>query len=59
MCAIDLQIVKQRNHMLPNWKLSVFYYHECSSRIGKVAGAVAVYVRFALGERCQDVPLKQ
>ena len=44
--------------MLPNWKHSVFYDHECGSKIGKVAAAVAVYVRFALGERHQDVPLK-
>ena len=58
MCAIDLQIEKQRNCMLPNWKHSVFYDHERSSRIGKVATAVVVYVRFALGERHQDVPLK-
>ena len=53
MCAIDLQIEKQRNCMLPNWTHSVFYDHEHSSKIGKVAAAVAVYVRFALGERCQ------
>ena len=37
--------------MLPNWKHSVFYDHECGSKIGKVAAAVGVYVRFALGER--------
>ena len=58
MCAIDLQIERQRNCMLPNWKHSIFYYHKCGSKIGKIAAAVAVYVRFALGERCQDVPLK-
>ena len=51
MCAIDLQIEKQRNHMLPNWKQSVFYDHEHGPRIDKVAAAVAVYVRFVLGER--------
>ena len=44
--------------MLPNWKHSVFYDHECGSKMGKVAAAVAAYVRFALDERCQDVPLK-
>ena len=43
MCAIDLQIEKLRNCMLPNWKHSVFYDHECCSKIGKVAAAVAVY----------------
>ena len=58
MCAIDLQIEKQRNRMLLNWKYSVFYDHEHGSKIGKVAAAVAVYVRFALGERHQDFPLK-
>ena len=44
--------------MLPNWKHSLFYNHEYGSKKGKVATAVAVYVRFALGERCQDVRLK-
>ena len=51
MCAIDLQIEKQRNCVLPNWKQSVFYGHEHGSKIGKVAAAVAVYVRIVLGER--------
>ena len=44
--------------MLPNWKHSVFYNHEPGSKIGKVAAAVAVYVRFAFGEMHQHVPLK-
>ena len=44
--------------MLPNWKHSIFYDHECGSKLGKIAAAVAVYVRFVLGERHRDVPLK-
>ena len=51
MCAIDLQIERQRNQMLPNWKHSIFHDHECGSKIGKIAAAVAVYVRFLLDER--------
>ena len=44
--------------MLPNWKHSIFYDHEHGSKIGKIAAAVAENVRFVLGERCRDVPLK-
>ena len=45
--------------MLPNWNHSIFYDHEHSYKICKIAAAVAAYGRFALGERHQDVPLKQ
>ena len=41
-------------------KLETFniYDHEHGSKIGKIAAEVAVYVRFVLGERRQNVPLK-
>ena len=45
--------------MLPNWKHSVFYDHERGSKIGKVAAAVAVHVRSVLGERHQDVQIRE
>ena len=38
--------------MLPNLRHSVFCDHECGSKVGKVAAAVAVHIRFALGEGC-------
>ena len=47
MCAIDLRLEKQKNHMLPNWKHSVFYDSKHGSKIGKVAATIAVYIRFA------------
>ena len=55
-CAIDLRIEKQRNHMLPNWKHPIFY-QERGSKVGKVAAAVAVYIRYVLGEGHKEVPL--
>ena len=42
--------------MLPNWKHPVFY-QERGSKVGKVATAVAVCIRYALGEGCREVPL--
>ena len=38
--------------MLPNWRHSVFYDHELGSKVGKIAIAVTVYIKFALGEGC-------
>ena len=42
--------------MLPNWKHPVFY-QERGSKVGKVAAAVAVYIRYALGEGRREVLL--
>ena len=57
MCAIDLRLEKHKNHMLPNWRHQIFYNSTKHVKIGKVAAAITVYLRFALGERPRDVPL--
>ena len=56
-CAIDLQLEKQKSHMLPSWRHSIFYHSSKCVKIGKVAAAITVYLRFALGERPREVPL--
>ena len=56
-CAIDLQLEKWKSHMLPSWRLSVFYHSSKHVKIGKVAAAITVYLRFALGEKPREVPL--
>ena len=57
MCAIDLRLEKHKNCMLPNWRHQIFYNSSKHVKIGKVATAITVYLRFALGERPRDVPL--
>ena len=57
MCAIDLSLEKHKNCMLPNWRHQIFYNSTKHVKIGKVAAAITVYLRFALGERPRDVPL--
>ena len=57
MCAIDLQLEKWKSRMLPSWRHSVFYHSSKCVKIGKVATAITVYLRFALGERPREVPL--
>ena len=56
-CAIDLQLEKQKNHMLPSWRHSIFYHSSKQVKIGKVAAAIKVYLRFTLGEKPREVPL--
>ena len=56
-CAIDLQLEKQKSHMLLSWRHSIFYHSSKRVKIGKVAAAITVYLRFALGERPREVPL--
>ena len=57
MCTIDFRLEKQKNCMLPNWRHQIFYNSTKCVKIGKVAAAITVYLRFALGERRRDVPL--
>ena len=57
MCTTDLKLEKQKYYMLPSWKHQVFYNSTKCVKIGKLTAAIAVYLRFALGERPRDVPL--
>ena len=57
MCTIDLRLEKCKNRMLPNWRHQIFYNITKHVKIGKVAAAITVYLRSALGERPRDVPL--
>ena len=43
--------------MLLNWKNQVFYDMKRGVKIGKIMVAVSVYLRFAMGEGCHEVPL--
>ena len=43
--------------MLPSWRYSIFYHSSKQVKIGKVAAAIKVYLRFALGEKPREVPL--
>ena len=56
-CAIDLQLEKWKNCMLPSWRHSIFYHSSKRVKIGKVVAAITVYLRFALGEKPREVPL--
>ena len=56
-CTIDLQLKKQKNCMIPSWRLNIFYHSFKCVKIGKVAAAITVYLRFALGEKPREVPL--
>ena len=56
-CAIDLQLEKWKNCMLPSWKHSIFYHSSKCIKIGKVAVVITVYVRFTLEEKPREVPL--
>ena len=55
--SIDLQLEKQKKCMLPSWRHSIFYHSSKRVKIGKVAAAITVYLRFALGEKPREVPL--
>ena len=43
--------------MLPSWRHSIFYHSSKCVKIGKVAAAITVYLRFTLGEKPREVPL--
>ena len=55
--AIDLQLEKWKNCMLLSWIHNVFYHSSKCVKINKVAAAITVYLRFALGENPREVPL--
>ena len=57
MCTIDLRLEKHKNHMLSNWRHQILYNSTKHVKIDKVATAITVYLRFALGERPRNVPL--
>ena len=46
-CTIDLQLEKH----------NIFYHSSKHVKIGKVAAAITVYLRFTLGEKPREVPL--
>ena len=54
-CAIDLQLEKWKNCMLLSWRHKVFYHSSKCVKISKVAAAITVYLRFALGEKPREV----
>ena len=56
-CAIALQLEKWKSCMLPSWRQSVFYHSSKRVKIGKVAAAITVYLRFVLGEKPREIPL--
>ena len=56
-CAIDLQLEKWKNRMLPSWRHSIFYHSSKCVKIDQVAAAITVYLRFTLGEIPREVPL--
>ena len=43
--------------MLPSWRHSILYYSSKHIKIGKMAAAITVYLRFTLGEKPREVPL--
>ena len=43
--------------MLPSWRHNIFYHSSKHVKIGKVAAAITVYLRFALGEKPREIPL--
>ena len=48
---------RQKNRMLPDWNHRVFKDDSKYRSVGKIAAAVAVYLRYAMGEENKDVKL--
>ena len=48
---------RQKNQMLPDWNHRVFKDDSKYRPVGKIAAAVAVYLRYAMGEETKDVRL--
>ena len=48
---------RQKNRMLPDWNHPVFKGEGKYRSVGKVAAAVAIYLRYAMGEDSKDVRL--
>ena len=54
---IDRRKDRQKNRMLPDWNHPVFKDDSKYRSVGKVAAAVAIYLRYAMGEDTKDVRL--
>ena len=54
---IDRRKDRQKNQMLPDWNHGVFKDDSKYRSVGKIAAAVAVYLRYAMGEETKDVRL--
>ena len=48
---------RQKNRMLPDWNHKVFKDDTKYRPVGKIAAAVAVYLRYVMGEEMKDVKL--
>ena len=46
---------RQKNQMLPDWNHRVFKDDSKYRSVGKIAAAVAVYLRYTMGEESKDV----
>ena len=54
---IDRRKDRQKNWMLPDWNHRVFKDDSKYRSVGKITAAVAVYLRYAMGEETKDVKL--
>ena len=50
---------RQKNQMLPEWNHRVFKDNSKYRSVGKIAAAVATYLRYAMGEESKDMWLQQ
>ena len=54
---MDRRKDRQKNQMFPGWNQRVFKDNSKYRSVGKIAAAVAVYLRYAMGEETKDVRL--
>ena len=54
---IDRRKDRQKNQMLPDWNHRAFKNDSKYRSVGKITAAVAVYLRYAMGEETKDVKL--
>ena len=47
----------QKNRMLPDWMHPIFKQKAKYQQVGKIAAAVTVFLRYAMGEKAKDVTL--
>ena len=47
----------QKNRMLPDWTYPIFKQRAKYQPVGKIAAAVMVFLRYAMGEKAKDVTL--
>ena len=48
---------RQKNRMLPDWNHHIFKDDSKYRPVGKIAAAVAIYLRYAMGEESKDIRL--